>query len=458
MDNRTRATVMTPLPRLFVAAILLAGVTVGIMPAVSCAAAPRTASVRLPVVAATASTQHRYHAATRAVDGRRATRWLAANGRYPQWIKLDLGTSCVVDAVRLLWTGAGKRTYAYRARTSLDGIVWRTFSAGRQARFVKITVLRCSVPSAWASLQEVRVLGSPVPQSTPSSPAVPAPDVPRTDRVISHLVLASGTHDVLYENVSFTGGGDGNPDSSGVIEIPGTAYRITFRNCVIASNTDGAGNGVKIVDRGGTVHDITFEGCHFMSQPRMGFECINRPGTRNAGYRAVNLINCTFEPQGAEAISYDDDSAGKAGNSLIQGCTVKGAGLNPDYPWGQGMEINGPTNMTVRNNRFYACRGDIWNLRMQVDSPCGWEFSDNVIDAATKYQSVPMDSDAGCIAASNITGGVFARNSVTSSAPGGGVTWLNDCHDMDWRTTTWYDARGSVYSTPFQVDCSGNMF
>jgi hypothetical protein len=440
-----------------VAVVLLGATAVALVPAASCSTDTRQ-TVRIAATGVLASSQDSRHAAAYTTDGRLASRWIAANGRFPQWVRIDLGTVRQVDTVRLSWPGVGQRKYTYRLRASTNGTSWRAYSPRRPARFLKIIITSCSAKRAWASLREVRVYGPPLAETAqPATPANPS-QPPRTTRTVQHLVVPSGTHDVVYENVRFVGGGNGNPDSSGVIEIHGTAYRITFRDCIIETNGDGVGNGVKIVDRGGTVHDILFEGCHIMSQPRMGFECINRPGSRSGGYSNVNLVGCTFEPQGSEAISFDDDSNGKAGQSVIQGCVIKGAGINRDYPWGQGLEINGPTNMTVRDSRFYACRGDIWNLRMSIDAPCGWVFSGNVIDASTRYQSVAMDSTAGCVAAVNIVGGVFSQNSITSAPPGGGVAWLSDCHDMDWRTTTWHDQRGTVYTTPFQVDCSGNLF
>jgi hypothetical protein len=270
---------------------------------------------------------------------------------------------------------------------------------------------------------------------------------------MAHLVL-NGAHDLTYNNVTFDGAGGGNPDVSGVIEISGSSYNITFVNCTIDPNRDGQGNGVKIVD-GGKVHDVTFQNCHFLSQPRMGFECIGRGG--GAGYARVNVIGCTFEPQGSEAISYDDDS-GYAGSCLISGNLVKGAGINAAFPWGQGLEINGVANMTVSGNTFYACRGDIWNLNGPSGKTCGWVFSGNTIDASVKLQSVAMRSDSDAVCASNVTGGSFSGNSITTAAPGGSVAWLNGCRNMDWRSTTWHDARGASYTTPQQVNCSGNLF
>ena len=294
---------------------------------------------------------------------------------------------------------------------------------------------------------------TPTPNPSPTLTPTPSPTPTAAATTMGHLVL-NGAHDVTYNNVTFDGAGGGNPDVSGVIEISGNSYNITFVNCTIDPNRDGQGNGVKIVD-GGKVHDVTFQNCHFLTQPRMGFECIGRGS--GGGYARVNLIGCTFEPQGSEAISYDDDS-GYAGSCLISGNLVKGAGTNSAFSWGQGFEINGVANMTVSGNTFDACRGDIWNLNGPSGKACGWVFSNNTINAAVKVQSVPMGSSANAVCASNVRGGTFAGNSITSAAPGGGIAWLNGCQSMDWRTTSWHDARGGSYATPQQVNCSGNQF
>ncbi len=443
--------------------LVAAALCISATPLTSTAAAASKGTQQLAIKAVRASSHLAGHGVTLAIDGRRGSRWIAASRKYPQWIRVDLGTLHSVDQLKIAWYRAATRTYCYRVQTSRNGKSWQTFASGVWARYVRLRIDRCSVTSSPGSVCELTVLGAsgsaqqdapaPTPGSNPSQP--PSPAKPQT---INHLVISSGTHDKVYNNVTFTGGGDGNPSSSGVIEVTGSVYNITFVNCTIEPNADGVGDGVKIVDSGGTVHDITFSNCHFMSQPRMGFECINRPGGKNAGYQQIDLIGCTFEPQGSEAISFDDDSAGAAGNCLLQANVIKGAGINPAYPWGQALEINEPSNMIVAGNTFHAGRGDIWNLRMQTTSDCGWVFSDNVLDASVSMQTVPMDPEANCIIMNGVYGGVFSGNAIASAAPGGGVAWMDDCHGMDWRTTTWHDVRGQLYSTPMQVDCTDDLF
>jgi hypothetical protein len=301
---------------------------------------------------------------------------------------------------------------------------------------------------------------TPTPTLTPMAAptATPTPTVsltptltptPLLSGTTSGAVVLNGVHDVTYTNVTFDGAGTGGADSSGVIYIGGGSYNISFIDCTINSNRDGVGDGVKIV--GGDVHDITFDGCHFLTQPRMGFEAIGRSGS---GYQRVNVINSTFEVQGSEAVSYDDDT-GLAGNSTFSGNLVKGGGATTLYPWGQGFELNDVANMTVTANTFYRSRGAIWNLQMARSTPSGWAFQNNVVDATEG--TISASADANPVCAQGIYGGVFSGNVITNQSAWA-VACLSNDHDMDWRTTTWSDARGLSFSTPYQTSCSDNVF
>ena len=305
---------------------------------------------------------------------------------------------------------------------------------GRAGRMRKALVLCSTVALALAVL---------------SGCGTPSPKLPTT-KIAGSLIL-NNVHDRTYDNVTFDGAGVGGPDSSSVIFIGENCYNLRFVHCTIDTNRDHVGDGVKIV--GGSDHDISFIGCHFMTQPRMGFECIGRSG---AGYHRVNIADCTFEVQGSEAISYDD-STGRAGDCTISGTLVKGGGAGRLYPWTQGFEINRVRDMTLTGNTFYACRGDIWNLNGPAGD-CNWVFKNNVVNMSQQADGVSPVEDADCVTAAHVHGGIFTGNRVTSAAPGGQCAWLSDCHDMDWRGTSWHDARGGSYTAPQQVDCSGNRF
>lgn len=302
---------------------------------------------------------------------------------------------------------------------------------------------------------------APAPSTTPtpaaSAPA-PAPSNSTASSVITGktfktYVVPTGTKNVVYDYCFFTGG---LPDWNGVLTLTNPCHDITFRNCVIDS---GPVNGVTIVDKGGTIYNVRFENCTFKSSKRMGFECITRDAS-SGGYRGIDLIGCTFEPQGSEVVSYDGPQA--SGNSTISGCVLKGGGTNSSFRsggMGSGLEINGPSNMTVTNNRIYASANGLLNLQRGANTPaCGWVFSDNVIDASTTYGPVSVGSNV--VSAINVNGGRFARNTVISGLKSGSCIALSGCRNMDWRTTIFKDAQGrGAYATPWQEGgSSGNQF
>jgi hypothetical protein len=270
------------------------------------------------------------------------------------------------------------------------------------------------------------------------------------NRTIKNLRISAGRHDIVYDHVTFTGGSA----TSAVVTISQSAYNITFRYCTIA--TGGGWNGVSINDNLGKIHNITFDHVAFKAQKRMGIEITSRPVSTTQGYHHINITSSIFEPQGSEAVSYDGGAGAK--DCTFAYNTVKGAGTNLTQQWGAALEINGPSNFIVKSNRFYQARGALWNLQRHVSTPSGWVFSGNILDASHHVQKVAMKSNAQVVSTINVYGGVFARNMITADAPGGGVAWLGDSHDMDWRTSTWVDPRGSGYRRPMQASCSGNLF
>lgn len=323
------------------------------------------------------------------------------------------------------------RTAASQLRT-LDAKVrgkWRAANATP-------TPTPTATPTPMASPSETPTMEpsadpTPTPTSTPTATSSPVSSPTTT---YTNYVVPAGTHDVVYENCRFTGG-SADITSGGVLSITKPCSNIVFRNCVIDS---GPGQGIKIVDYGATVHDIRFENCTIKAQPCMGFECISRPTAgRSGGYQRIDLINCTFEPQGSEAVSYDcDGDPRQCGTCLIDGVLIKGAGTNPNY-WGQGLEINGPTNMTVRNTTIYRTRSCALNLNGKGVADCGWTFSDCLFDMTTSFQRMPHDASAGILVPFGMNGALFSRCTFNAGAVAWGNAWLADgCDNNDFRSCT----------------------
>jgi hypothetical protein len=291
---------------------------------------------------------------------------------------------------------------------------------------------------------------TPAPGSPSSGPAVPAGYTLVRDQTISNLAT-NGLSNRYYYRCTFTGGSA----TTAVLSFTGATSNLVFDSCTIARG--GGWNGVTINDSGGRIHDITFKDCLFKSQTRMGFECTSRPTSAASQYQRIDITGSTFEPQGNEAVSYDGGAA--AGGCTFSGNLIQGAGNLTSQEFGAGFEINGPSNMTVTNNRIYACRGSLLNLQRHVTAACGWTFAGNVLDASTKLQATPMSASSQVVLAFNVYGGRFSGNTIVSAAPGGSVGYLSGSHDMDWRGNTWRDAGGrSGYATPTQVGCGGNLF
>ena len=472
---------------------------------------------------ATASTAAGGHAAAAMNDGGASTYWLASSKAVPQKVTIDLGSPKAVCASDVVWNVAGYVSFrvfgsndlaAWKELSSQDanrqqathtvvsgtwrylrmrigwlssgsaGIYeWRVYStvaaAPTPTPTAAVTLTPTPTPTPTAAVTPTptptpTAAVTPTPTPTPTAAVTPtptptaattptptptptgaAPLVPAGYTLVSGQTInnlaTNGLNHRYYYNCTFTGG----TAASAVLAFTGSTYELVFDSCTIA--TGGGWNGVTINDAYGAIHDITFKNTLFKSQGRMGFECTSRPTTATMEYQRINIVDSTFEPQGNEAVSYDGGAA--AGNCTFSGNLIKGAGNDPAQQWGNGFEINGPSNFTVTNNTIWQTRGTAFNLQRHVTGPCGWVITDNVLDASHKYQATAQVSASQQVLALNVYGGVFARNTIVSAAPGGSVAYLSGAHDMDWRTTIWRDAGArSGYATPTQVSCAGNLF
>jgi len=258
--------------------------------------------------------------------------------------------------------------------------------------------------------------------------------------------FVSGTTNALLERVTFVGGGSmTSGENQGVIRFSSgrSAAFITFRDCEIGTNS-ADGNGISMVDTGwsgATYHDILWERCHFLSSPRMSFECIQRDDGVHAvttGYRDLDFRDCLFEPAGSEAISFDGGTL--CGHSQISGCTIKGAGNNPAYPWGQGIEFNGVVAMEFAGNTVYRCRGAMINYSGAGSQ--GNLIHDNIFDGTTSYITTTTALTASTIYFNNVAGAQFTDNTVRTNA-GGPLLYMSASSDNRFLRNTWVDTRSA---------------
>lgn len=137
--------------------------------------------------AATASsTEGSSYAAGKAFDGSASTRWASAEGKDPQWLRVDLGGSASISRVKLSWESAYAK--AYRVEVSADGVTWTTMAEekagnggtddwaglGGKGRYVRMygTVRGTSYGY---SLFEMQVYGVPDGGASPTGPSPTGP-------------------------------------------------------------------------------------------------------------------------------------------------------------------------------------------------------------------------------------------------------------------------------------------
>ncbi len=177
-----------------------------------------------------------------------------------------------------------------------------------------------------------------------------------------------GAKNTIFERCRFRGGGGpaGQIGSSVIaLGMNASCSNITFINCEVerclGADPDFA-NGYNDI----TVHEgknarvsaITFDGCHVgvsngvaTGSPRMGIECWVNPDT-NVGWQNITIRNCVFEATDAQCLDFADRSTAVANGVLVEGCTLKGAGVT-GVMWGYTICLECPTGVVIRNNTIY---------------------------------------------------------------------------------------------------------
>lgn len=265
-------------------------------------------------------------------------------------------------------------------------------------------------------------------------------------------------HDVLYEGCTFTAT---NPRISGTLsgvlclgQNSTRHYNITFRNCTFTGNTGvGSGNdygvnGIKLVNVGDTVHDITFEGCRIGAMSRMGFEAV-RVG-KTSGLRRIAILGCSFEPCGAEPISFNGGDL----YSLVDGCVLKGSGnLSGKYNgWSLpqyigSFEVNGGRYVEVRNTDFWACNGAALNLSGVVGTNRYLLFDHITIDFSHTYQAVPTSYSSRVFNFQRMSYVRLKDCTINTGSPTNCVYnagWANNDNGVSWSGCTYNDFSGST--------------
>ena len=110
--------------------------------------------------------------AANANDGVTTSRWTAADGTFPQWWKVDLGSSYALSRTDISWYSTTNRAYKYRIEVSADDASYSTVvdktanitfgdtsdSFAATARYVRVTVTGST--AGFASAYEISVFGA----------------------------------------------------------------------------------------------------------------------------------------------------------------------------------------------------------------------------------------------------------------------------------------------------------
>jgi len=121
----------------------------------------------------TSSTEISGYEVSKAVDGILSTNWCPSSGSFPQWIKVDLGSSCSLNLIKqTFWTGNGA-IFKYKIEGSNDDLNYTTLvdrtgtgvtsqvcneAVSGSYRYVKLTITYVS-DNNWASSKEFEVYG-----------------------------------------------------------------------------------------------------------------------------------------------------------------------------------------------------------------------------------------------------------------------------------------------------------
>jgi len=144
------------------------------------------------------------------------TRWAAADGTYPNWWQVDLGSTCTLSSTSSYWFISGTRTYQYNVEVSNDptfgsftlaandannAIVGQTsdcFSPVVTGRYVRFNVLS-SKSGGFASAYEFQVFGVPGTGSAPVISTQPNSKTVTAGQQVSFSVGLSSSGPVNYQ-------------------------------------------------------------------------------------------------------------------------------------------------------------------------------------------------------------------------------------------------------------------
>jgi hypothetical protein len=208
----------------------------------------------------------------------------------------------------------------------------------------------------------------------------------------THSPAVNSTQSIMFDGVSFAGGGNGY--NGGIIGWNNrSAANITFSACTFERNggvwtsNGGAGALWFAVDTGdGTIiRDIVVKDCHFMGQPTYGVVFWQSDEAGSGWWGDITFQNNVFEVTGEFTLDFDGNmNADSHNNVIIRGNLIKGAGLyhngiSPSWPYGICVEP-ARTGTVIENNTIGRCRQSPMKF---TKGASGVVFQNNTIDLLT---------------------------------------------------------------------------
>ena len=258
---------------------------------------------------------------------------------------------------------------------------------------------------------------------------------------VRNVAGATGT---VFERCHFRGGGGAWPNEA-VLAIgqKASCSNLLFKDCEVERNlgvedsTFGrCYNNISVYAQASTVRDITFEGCHVgvsngqgghdTGSPRMGIECWVQNGS--PGWQNITLRGCVFEATDGTCLDFADgsDATMAANGVLVEGCTLKGAGVvAPTTAPSNTIAVECPSGVVIRNNTIYRSYQPVFGMSHLHASGPGVVITGNTFDLVAANGVTPYGYDPF-----NLMGydNVFTGNTVTCNY-GSGIVDLNGAHN-----------------------------
>lgn len=195
---------------------------------------------------------------------------------------------------------------------------------------------------------------------------------------VSGLANTDGANGTSFTRCHFRGGGG----TSATWDCPAVSLgggkdlsNLAFTDCEFerslgtgwAGSADNlhAYNTVTISVGGCTVDTVTFDGCHLgvsngvaSGAERIMFEAYTFSDDADRWWwKNLTFTDCEFEASNVHTLDFACGGNGAQGDGvLVEDCLFHGAGVDEkDTAWGQGICLEWPKNIVIRNNTFYRC-------------------------------------------------------------------------------------------------------